>query len=471
MLDSDEVKAIHQASLAVLEKGGVAVHERGVLKLLSDAGAEVNFSTEIVRIPPHLIDDAVRKAPKSITLFGKNPKYDLELKKGKTYAHPSSGMGRIFDLETGKVRGGTLADLEKLTVVVDALPNINGCMQFLFPSDVPPEVKDIYATECILRNTEKHMISTPYTDANIRYIIELAAQYVGGFEELKKKPIIGFLIEPHSPLNYSSDTIKMLLSASKLKLPIKLEPAGMAGSVAPVTLAGTMVQNNAEFLAGLVILQLANPGCPVIYAIWSQAMDVRTGAILFGGIESAISSVSSIQMGDYYGLPTSTPGFPTTSKTHDEQAAFERTVNATLPMLAGVNYMGGVGTLDTDLTTSFEQMVIDDEFLGVLSRMVRGIEVNAETLAVDVICKVGPGGSYLGQEHTRRHYKQELYFPQMFDTGNRKTWEEKGSKDLARVARDKALKILHEHQPPHLDKDVTKNLGEILNRARKNLVT
>jgi trimethylamine--corrinoid protein Co-methyltransferase len=430
----------------------------------------VNWSKEQVKIPSNLIKEAITKSPKDITLYGRNPKYNIELKKGKTYTHPSSGMGRIFDLETGKVRDATRDDLEKLTIVMDDLENIHGYQNFLMPSDVPPEVKDIYTTESILRNTEKTLIATPYTDINIDYIIELAATFVGGVEELKKKPVIGFLIEPHSPLTYSKEVVRMLLKASSHNLPIKLEPAGMAGSVSPVTLAGLMVQNNAEFLAGLVITQLANPGSPVIYAIWSQAMDVRTGAILFGGVECALNSVASIQMGDYYGLPTSTPGFPTTSKTHDEQTAFERTLNSVLPMLAGVNYLGGVGTIDTDLTTSYQQMIIDNEFLGVLFRMLEGIEISNETLAVDIISQVGPGGNYLGQAHTRKYYKKELYFPKLFDTRSRQTWEEAGAKDIACVAREKAIKILKEHRPPPFREDILNDLDDILLNAKKNLV-
>jgi trimethylamine--corrinoid protein Co-methyltransferase len=297
------------------------------------------------------------------------------------------------------------------------------------------------------------------------------AEATVGKEELKKNPIMTCSASPTSPLQFSDEVTRILTTATKHNLPIAVLPCPLTGAASPVTLAGTLVQQNAEMLAGVVIVQLLNPGNTVEYSPRCVPLSMATGQAC-DGIESAIMSVGCVQLAKHYGLPSDVYGLDTDSKMLDEQIGFEKALNGLLPALSGANALSGAGCIEGGITASYEQLVIDDEIFGMIFRAVRGIDFDDEKLAVEVIMRVAKeSSSFLLQKHTLQHFQNEYFFPRLANRASRSQWERMGGKSIVEVAREKVRKILAEHKPPNLDKDAEREIKEILKMASKNLTS
>ncbi len=470
-LSRDQIEKIHSASLKILEDVGVAVYEDSFLKFLAGSGVNVDFDKKGVRFSPSLVMECVKKTPKRVMLYARDPKYDVELVEGKIYAHAVGGTATVVDLDSGEARPSTGEDVADLTRIIDALPNLHLCTMVALPCDVPEQVRDVYCMAEQFQNTGKNMDATPLSDKGFPYMLELAEAVVGGEEELRKRPIITCSFSPTSPLKFSGDVVRIMVKAAKLGLPLAVLPCPMAGGTSPVTLAGSLVQQNAETLAGLVMIQLVNAGTPFMYCPRVFPIDMRSG-MTSSGVEVGMLSVGCVQLARYYGFPSGVYGLDTSSKALDEQVAFEKALNGILPALAGANMLSGAGCIEGGITVSYEQLVIDDEIFGMIFRAIEGIQVDEERLALDVIAKVAREESnFLQQMHTLKHFRQEYYLPKLSDRTARSRWQETGSKNIVEVAREKARKILTEHQPPPLDKDMKKKIEKILKRATKTLTS
>jgi len=467
-LSQDELERIHFASLKILEEVGVLIHEHEFLEFLGRAGVNIDLDRKRARIPSALIDECLKKAPKHVTFYARDSKYNVEFDGEKIYTHPVGGAANVIDLVSGAVRPATREDVKNLTKIVDALPNIHTATMIVYPNDVPERMRDIYAVEAILRNTVKNFDATPYTDESFPFILKMI-EAVMGEEELRRKPVITVSISPTSPLQFSSDVTKIMVRATNHSIPIAVLPCPLAGATSPVTLAGTLVQQNAEMLAGLVMVQLLNPGNPVQYSPRCIPLDMSTGQAC-AGIEEAIMSVACVQLAKYYGLPSDVYGLDSDSKVLDEQVAIERAMGGLLPALAGANALSGAGCIESGITVSYEQLVIDDEIFEMIFRAVRGIDIDEEKLAVDVIIKVAKeSANFLQQKHTLQHFQSEHFMPKLVSRAARSRWEKMGSKSIVEVAREKVKKILTEHQPPRIEEDAEKKLEEILKTATQTL--
>jgi len=467
-LSQAQVEEIHSASLRVLEEAGVLIRDQDFLKFLADAGARVDFDKRRAKIPSALVNECVKKSPKHVTFYARDPRHDVEFEDEKIYTHPTGGAANVIDLDSGSARPANRKDVENLTKIVDASPNIHTQCMIVYPSDIPERLRDIYGVEAILRNTSKNFDATPYTDESYPFIIEMI-EAVQGEEEFRKKPIITSSVSPTSPLQFSSDVTKVMARATKYNLPVAVLPCPLAGATSPVTLAGTLVQQNAEMLAGIVMVQLLNPGNPVQYSPRCIPLDMLTGQACYG-IEATMMNVGCVQLAKYYGLPSDVYGLDTDSKVLDEQAGFERAMGGLLPALAGANSLSGAGCIESGITTSYEQLVIDDEIFGMIFRAARGIDFDEEKLAVDVILKViQESSNFLKQKHTLKHFQSEYFRPKLANKDARARWEKMGSKSVVEVAREKAKKILAEHQPLPIDEDAEKKIQEILKTATKTL--
>jgi trimethylamine--corrinoid protein Co-methyltransferase len=320
----------------------------------------------------------------------------------------------------------------------------------------------------ILRNTGKNFDASPYSDEGFGFMIEML-KAVQGEEEMRKRPIMTASFSPTSPLQFSVEVTKIAARAAEHNLPIAVLPCPVAGATSPVTLAGTLVQQNAEMLAGITMVQLLNPGNPVQYSPRCIPLDMRTGQACYG-IEATMMNVGCVQLAKYYNLPCDVYGLDTDSKMLDEQAGIERAMAGLLPALAGADSLSGAGCLESGITTSYEQLVIDDEIYAMIFRAAKGVSVNEETLAVDVIAKVlRESSNFLEQKHTLNHFRTEHFMPALASREARARWEKTGSKSLAETAREKVRKILGEHQPLSLDEDVDKEIEKILKTATKAL--
>jgi len=471
VLSEDEVNRIHSASLDILNNVGIAIHHERVLRELEEAGAFADYPKRMVRIPPSLVQESVRKAPKLPTLAGRSRENDVKIEYGKTYTRSASGAIYVIDPQTGKRRDATTVDVENFTKLQDALQNVSFCGGSPYPSDIHPSLRDIYQMRTMLENTTKHIRFQPFSGRNLDCVVKLASTVVGGEEELKKRPIISCITAPSSPLRYSTEQVEVMIRCGRHGLPVMLGSTPTVGATGPVTLAGSLVLQNAEILAGVVLCQVMNPGAPLSYGPRMPTMDMRTGLSSWGAVEFGLAAAASVQMGQLYGIEIDAYGPTSDAKVLDEQTAIERTFNAVLPALAGAHIINGAGVLESILTVSVEQLVIDNEMLGMMFRILHGIEINEATLAEDVIRRVGAGGNFLADIHTMEHFRAEHFIPEVFDRKTRMMWERAGNKDVVSASRELAQRLLREHQVVPLDRDLLREMDLIAENAKKELIS
>lgn len=466
ILSSDEVYDIHSATLEVLERTGVVVHEKRALKLLDNAGAIIDFRRETAKIPDYLIQEAVAKTPKSFIWHARNPKNSIRIGGAPTKFGPGGTCKNMIDIETGECRPPTEDDAVKLVRLIDALKNIHvvyppTTSAHISTSDSEQRIHGIKRLAMTIRNSSKCLEGGGIDG------LRIASALVGGEEELLKKPFMAGYVDPVSPLTHGKEMVEVILRSAKFGQPIFMTVMAIAGATAPATLAGTLVQQNAEILSGLLIAHLVNPRAPVIYGAVSCIMDMRTTIASVGCPEQGLISAAAVQIARHYGIPCSV-GAESDSKVPDAQASYEKAMSLMMGVRAGADLMDlFMGSTETYNTTSFEQMIIDNEMAGMVLRSSKGIEVNDETLAIDVIDRVGPGGNYLADKHTLHWFKKERYDPKLSSRQTRNVWEKLGSKDIREKAREQAKKILAEHEPEPVDKTVWKKIETIIKNVEK----
>jgi len=469
ILGDQEVEKIHCSSLEILERTGIIVEHSEALKALEKVGVRVDWNKKLARFPPYVIEEYVGKSPPHFVQSGRNRRFDFVVRNGSVFARSLSGCSHVLDMNTGECRVGTAQDAAEGARILDALDNIHYCGGWIYPGDEHPSYRDVSLFKILLENSEKHICLQAYEGKNLQFMIEMAKVVQGGEDELRRRPLLSAILAPTSPLRLGKFMIDQIYLAGRYGLPALVCSTPISGAASPVTLAGDLVIVHSENLAGIAISQILCPGMPVVYGPRTNTMDMRTGNVAWGSIEFGILSAACVQLGHYCGLPVDTYSLGTDSKALDEQAGVERSLNLVLPTLAGVNLLTGAGFIETIRTASFPQVIIDNEILGMVYKIKRGIKVEPETVALELIEKVGPGGSYLAEKHTRTHLLEEHLLPEVFDKNVRQTWEAKGAKDVIQVAREKGQKILKEHYPSPLDKDIQKELDSTMNRARKVL--
>ena len=461
LLRRSEMDDIHHASLEILENTGMEVLEDSCFKVLRDAGAVVDPTSKLVKIPPHLIDEGLRKVPKGPRVhYGRSSKYDFKIGDGTFFRGGTLGP-YVLDMDTGLHRLATRMDLENLVKLLDAMDCIHAIMFPCTPSDVPEGSLSRQLAGVTLENTAKPIGVVAYGRQSARDIIRMAAVVTDGIEELAKRPILQLLCEPTSPLKLDQRQGENLVEFARHRLPIEMASMPATCSTSPATLAGTIAQVNAEHLCMILVAQLSNPGTPVSLNACTGCMDPRTGTNVYGAVERVLMNAAVVQLWrSYYGLETYASAALTDSKVLDEQTGYERMMNILLPALVGVDMITTLGYLESYLTVSPEQVVIDNEIAATILRMLAGIEVDHETLAVDAIGKVGPGGHFLAEKHTLRHVG-ELFIPKLANRTTRADWRRAGEKDIARMARDEAKRLVQTHQPEPLGMHIRQELHRL----------
>ena len=465
VLSSDQIYDIHMATLEVLEKTGVLVKEENALKLLDDSGAIVDFESKRVRIPQYLVEEAIQRAPKSIKLCGRDPKNNLRVEGNRSYFGLGGSGIYMLDPDTYQRRTATLQDLVDSTRLADSLENIDFLMGLIIPQDVDQSVWDRYSALVKLQNSTKHCFTGALGEDGARDVIRMASLVAGSESELEKNPLFSFILCTVSPLTHDARNTETAMELARHKAPIIFACESICGGTAPGTLGGTLVLQNAEVLSANVIAQLTNPGTPVIYGAVSSPMDMRNGSIVMGVPEVALLGVAVTQLAQYYGIPLYSMAGISDSKIPDAQAAYEKSLQQVLVGLTGGNLIhNAAGMLDKMITGSLEQMVIDNEIIGMVKRIMRGIEINTDTLATDIIDKVGPGGNFLGEKHTRKHYQSEHDLSTLSDRLTREAWEKKGSKDVVQRAKEAVKRRLEIHKVEPLDLEIREMLEKIVTK-------
>jgi trimethylamine--corrinoid protein Co-methyltransferase len=454
-LTDDQVQQIHEASLEVLERTGVQVDEPEALALFEEAGADVQENR--VRIARSLVEDAIDLVPSTVVLAGRDSEHDLILEDARVHIGTGGAALQVLDLDTGTVRDAVLSDVRDMARIVDALSNIQFYLIPIYPADVPEDQLEISKYYAALANTTKHVQAGVYTLQGIRDVVAMCEQIAGGPDALRARPVVSFITSwMVSPLKFASDVTTLLIEVCRQGIPVVLSAAPMAGSTSPVTLAGTLVQLNAEQLSGLTLTQLVSPGTPVLMGPIPATADMRSGKYLGGSVELGIGNAAIAQLAHFYRVPVYNSAGMTDSKLPDIQAGIEKAQSAMQVALAGANFIHhAAGMLEDMSTIAYEQFVIDNEMLGMAMRAVRGIEVNRDTLALDAIARVGPGGHYLADEHTVRYMRTEHYYPSgVFDRQGRAEWEVSGGTSAWQRAKEAARTILETHEPWPLEAGV-----------------
>ena len=351
--------------------------------------------------------------------------------------------------------------------LVDALDNIHFFVLPVYPNELPKEEVDVNRFYSAMQNTTKHIMGGVYTIEGIRKVIKIAEKIAGGPDKLRERPFISMITCIMSPLKFDDTYTELMLEVARQGIPLATPPCPMAGATGPVTLAGTLVQQNAEALAGIVLTQQVNPGTPVLYSAVPTTVDIRTMDFLFGSVEMGLLNAAISQVAQFYNLPIYSTSGVTDSKIPDVQAGYEKATTALLCALAGSNYVHDcAGLIERGMTVSFAQYVIDNEINGMVMRAVRGIDVNTESLAVDVINKVGPAGNYIAEQHTLKYMRSEFFLPQVSDRQTYHRWKEQGEKDGWQRANEIAEKILANHKPTPIPAEIERQLAEEIPELR-----
>lgn len=464
LLSDDQIGKIHSSTLELLRRTGVSVLVPEVRDLLKKAGCWVDG--ERVRIPSHLIEWAIRSAPTRVVLSDRdgNPAMELEGRKG--YYGTGSDTPFIIDAYTGERREAVLGDVGNVARLVDSLEHINFLMCMGIASDVTESLSDLYHFREMVSNTSKPLVYTAWSRANLEAIIEMAEAVAGGPEALRRNPFCALYSEPISPLTHAQESCEKLLFLAKKGLPVVYTPGMMVGATAPVTLAGALVQANAEQLSGLLITQLIREGAPMIGAGGILFMDMSQGLISYAAPEFMLGMTAFSEMCHHYELPIFSFAGCSDSKTFDQQASAEGALWMMITALGGGNLIHDVGYLEGGITASYEQIVAMNEIAGLVKRFMGGIEINDETIALDVIDQVGPGGHYVGEEHTFKHFRRN-WVPKLIDRSVRETWELEGSLSLGDRANAKVRQIFENYQPVPLQGGVRAKLDAVIEKAER----
>ena len=469
LLSKEEIEHIHLASLKILEEVGVIIQSDNALKLVADAGSDIDATRKIARIPQHLVNEAMVKVPSTIRLYSRDGKHDLMLESNRVHYDPGSTAYYLLDSETQEVRRPVSKDLADFVRLADGLEHIQAQSTALVVSDVPDTIVDRYRLYIVLKNSPKTIVTGSFSIDGLYDMKDMLVAVVGGERELARKPMAIFDICPSAPLKWGEFIVQNLMDCAKYGIPAEILPMPQLGATGPVTLAGSLVQFNAEFLSGLVISQLTKPGAPVIYGGSPTTFDMRHCTARLGAIETIMMGCAYAQIGKHYGLPTHMYLGLSDTKVVDAQAGFESAAGILLGALAGINVISGPGMLNLENCQSFEKLVIDDVICGMALRLIRGVDVNDQTMAVEVIRRVGAGGHYLADKHTLEWFNKELFIPsELVDRQDLKLWKEQGSKDSFRRANEIAQKIIRDHKPEPLPKENEKDLDVVAKRIMKD---
>ena len=466
VLSDDQIEDIHLAALQVLEQTGTRVyHDEGV-RLLQEAGCQVSDGN-LVRIPSWLVKASLATAPERVTVAGRDRAKRITLEYNRIYFGTGSDCPFVLDPCTDERRPFTFQDVYHAAKIAEALPNIDFHMSVGLTSDVPATTYDRHQLLAMIQGTTKPLVITAVDEKGLADQYEMACEAVGGAEEFARAPLFVVYIEPSSPLNNSRTAVAKLLYSAQAGIPAIYTPCPMAGGTAPATLAGVLVQGLAECLTGVVLAQLRRKGAAVIIGGVASIVDMRTTILSYGAPELSLLSAAMTDITKWLRLPMFSTAGCSDAKVLDEQAAAESAVSVVLAALSGANLIHDVGYLESGLTGSYDMMVVSDEIIGLVKHILRGITVDDEHLATNVIDRVGPGGHFLAEDHTLRHFRTEFWFPALFDRTRWADWQEKGSKPLAQRVRAKVLDLIESFHPAPLDAAVEAELKAIIARAER----
>jgi trimethylamine--corrinoid protein Co-methyltransferase len=444
-LTEEQIESICQTTFKVLEEVGVQVNLPEAWEMFKQAGAKVADDSTVVKIPQGLAKELLSQAPAEIVLHGREKDGSNDLLLGGTRVYMGTGGTALNVQDPGNDdnRPSQLKDIGDMARTVDALENIHFYMLNVFPNDLEGDEVDVNRFGAALNRTTKHIMGGVYTVEGIRAVAEMASTIAGSPQALSERPFISMVTCTISPLKLDEHYSALTLEAVRNGIPVVLPAEPLCGATAPVTLAGNLVIQNADSLAGIMLTQLAKPGAPAIYGSVASTTDLRDMKYLSGAVEMGLLNAATAQLAQHQKLPYYATAGMSDSKKLDAQAGYESALTNLMVALAGGNFIhDAAGFLEFCMTASFDKLVMDNEIIGMVMRAVEGIRVNEQTLAFDLIKEVGPGGHFIASRHTRKFMRQEQYITNLSDRDNRQTWQDTGALDTKERATKKAREIL-----------------------------
>lgn len=464
VLSDDQIEQIVLAAEDILQETGTLVYEDRALALLQEAGCVIEKGN-LVHIPAQLVENSVKSAPSRIVLAGRDREKRMALEANQIYYGTGSDCPFLLDPYTGERRRYTFKDVYNAAKIADALPHIDFHMSVGLTSDVPIGTYDRHQFLAMLQGTTKPFVVTAVDREGLQDQFEMACTAVGGLDEWRKLPVFAIYIEPSSPLSNSKEAVQKLLYSAENGIPAIYTPCPIAGATAPATMAGILAQGLAECLTGVVISQLQRKGAAVIIGGVISIFDMATTILSYGAPELSLLSAAQTNLTQYLRLPVFSTAGCSDAKTMDQQAAIESALSIAVSGLSGANLIHDVGYLESGLDGSYDMLVMSNEVIGMMKRILRGVLVDADHLALDVIDRVGPGGHYLADDHTLNFFRSEFWMPELIDRTNFDTWKENGSKSLGDRVHEKVLDLLENYRPKPMSPEVEQKIKYVIGSA------
>lgn len=464
-LSFEQMQDIHAGSLEVLEDCGSFVYHDEALDLLRQAGAHIKNGNRVY-IPTSLVEQAIRSAPSRVVLYDRNGNRSMFLQGRNVYYGTGSDCLYLLDSFSGKRRQFSYKDVEDSIRLADALPNIDFIMCHGLAPDIDSKIEYQQKYLLMLQHSSKPQVVVCGGRQSLEEITEMAACVMGGHDVLARKPMFCLYTEPSSPLTHNTEALDKLLFMAEHRLPINYSPGVMAGGNGPVTVAGAITQANAEILAGLVIHQLKEPGSPFVFGAGMSPMDMGSMQPTYAAPEAMMAQAGLCQLTrSLYDVPTWGFGGCSSSKLADEQAMNEASMYILMSGLMGTNLVHDVGYLEFGVTYSYTLLVMCDEVIGQVRRMMGGIQVDRESMALDAIERVGPGGHFLTDDHTVTHFR-ENWFPGITDRQIHDKWKAKGGTRMGERAKEVVKEILESYRPQPLPEEKSRALENTFHRIK-----
>lgn len=458
VIDDVQIKQLHEATLDVLERTGVKISHPKALEILLGAGAKIE--EERVKIPGWLVEDSIRKAPSRIVLGTRTGKRVVFLERDKSFFGPSLDCVDYLDPKThGRER--FISEHVKVTAALcDALPHFQWCMTIGMADDVSPDLADRVIARNVFENCEKPLAFCCKDTNGLKDIYDMAVLLCGGEEKFNETPTIVHYSEPISPLVYYDLAIDKVMYCAEKRIPLINSPAPQCCGSAPATFAGVLIQGSAESLSGLVVHQLVNPGAPFIYGSFTTIMDMRSTVFSYGAVEISLMTAAMAQLAQHYRLPFWGTAGATDAKFCDAQAGAEAAIQILSAATVGSGLIHDCGSwMDHGSLASPEFMVLAHDIVDAVAHYMQGIPVTEDTLALDVIHRVGPGGHYLHESHTLENFKK-IRYSEIFDRMGHSQWKAAGSKTFERRLQEETLEKMSVYPAP-LPEETIKTLDEM----------
>jgi trimethylamine--corrinoid protein Co-methyltransferase len=459
LLTQEQVEQIHEASLEILEEVGLLVHNEKARQVFKKHGCQVDPDTMRVRFPRTVVEEYRKAIPPDFTFRGRDPKFDRTIPADGPLVVTASSAPNIIDPVTGCERRATSEDIARIAYLINELPGYDVFSISTLADDAPAGQFTLSRVYPALKNCLKPVRSTATDVEDVEKILELGYLIAGSESAYRERPFITHHFCPVvSPLTMDVSSTEMVMYFAEQKLPVYGSYVPNAGLTSPMTLAGTVAQGNAEFLAAAVLIEMVQPGTPQIYATLPTVADMRTGAYASGGIECGMLHMAFAQMARFYQVPCGGYIGLTNSKINDVQSGFETGMSTTLGVVAGADMLNMGGLLDALKAFDFAKAVIDDEIALMLKRVKRGFEFSKENLALDVIAEVGPGGTFMTHENTVKYMKSTGLLPKIAERDSRDIWEGRGSLDAHNRALRRACQILSRANPAVFSPEVDEKI-------------